>query len=103
MGGKGSGRYKGLSSKNINDLTDLSLEVIFHALKSPKISDLDKAKLAQPLIVRRIPDRQEQVQLSINVDTETVKRIASLAERNLLIYKNLEADREEGRAVPVSH
>lgn len=54
-----SGRYKALPEHMINEVGNLSIRALIKALRDDSITPLEKAKLALPVVQKRMPDKIE--------------------------------------------
>lgn len=87
-----SGRYKKYTTYDINTVADLSLKAIINALQSPNISEIEKARLAQPIVAKRFPDKVEQTNLNIDLQLspEIANKLMEAYQRNSSIYRDLD-------------
>jgi hypothetical protein len=76
----------------LNDATDLTFRGAYILMKDESIPLLDRVRVCLPLAMKRIPDKQEVLQMNLSLDQDTAKQLLERAERNSLIYKELQEE-----------
>lgn len=90
MGGTGSGRIRTKVYQNwLDQACDLTFREAALLMKDESIPRLDRVRVCLPLALKRIPDKQEVVQLTLNANPELLERALSIAQRNLTVYERL--------------
>ena len=61
-----SGRYKPYQTSDVNKITSLSIKALIKALKDPDISNIEKARISAPLVMKRLMPDQLLAKIEVN-------------------------------------
>ncbi len=88
------GRMSKIAEYSKAENIERAMIVLGQVLADESIDKVERAKLALPLCLKTMTDKQAITTLtaSMALNTEQVDQLITLAKRNSLIYKDLEAD-----------
>lgn len=81
-----SGRYKAYRPQDINELGRLSLGVMLQFLQSKDIPLIERARIACPLVAKRIPDKIEVTGVIATLKADIADRLISLFQSHTITY-----------------
>jgi hypothetical protein len=85
-----TGVYKRQSFSDLKQLTELSFRAVIFALQDDSIPAIEKAKLAQPLVARRIPDKIEVEEVGLFAEQKA--QLCSAIKEALLARRSISLD-----------
>lgn len=81
--GRRSTVMKKIMQGNFDDVAELTFREAYNLLRDQNIPLIDRVKVCLPLALKRIPDKHEVVQLTVNASPDDIAALMQLAQANL--------------------
>ncbi|SRR5258706_11588597 len=84
-----SGRQPKWHEYAMDEVANLTFQAAGRLIRDENVPLIDRVRVCLPLALKRIPDRHEVSAITLNMSDENARKMIELAERNLLLRKEL--------------